>query len=420
MRILCLLPFVPYPLNRGTNQRIYHLVQALGTRHEVTLLMMEHAPGTKMASSAPAEEALAAMQQIAHRVIPLKTDLQPWRSLGQRCLDLHPETLRHWWSPDFANTLEKLLHTESFDAIYCEDICMTQYLEKLSKHAPQLLAHLPVITDRNRVDSEYQEEQSHYIKGWRARLQHHDNHLKLKRYEKKLLQQFPYQVVCSPEDQHYLKTQLNGSCIQVVGNGFNAKTFQPQPWSTGPVPVICFTGTMDYAPNVDAMHWFFQAIYPRLQERLPAFQVKVVGLNPLPEILEYGQLPGVEVTGGVPDIVPYYAQCDVYIAPLRIGGGTRLKLLEAMAMEKPIVTTRIAAQGLSLDPEQVFFADEAEAFAHAIVRILSAPHKAQQKAQQAKKHVITHFTWQALGQQLCDFVAWCQHHHLRDCISASI
>lgn len=407
MRILCLLPFIPYPLNRGTHQRVYHLVKALGEAHETTLLVMEHEAPSPMASTAPAQEYRAALQAIAQQVIPVATELRAWRSLPQRCFDFHPETLHHWWNPDFYNQLRTLLDTQDFDAIYCEDICMTQYLEKLSKHKPECLKGIAVITDRNRVDSEYQEEQSPYIRGLAPRLQHHDNHHKLKRYEKKLLQQFKYQVVCSPEDQHYLHSRLHGEHIEVVGNGVNLDTFSPMPWQREDEPVICFTGTMDYAPNIDGVHWFFQEIYPHLQRMLPAFQVKIVGLNPGPEIQAYNALPGVHVTGGVPDIVPYYAHCDVYIAPLRIGGGTRLKLLEAMAMEKPVVTTRTAAQGLNLTDAQVFFADEAEAFAHQIILAFSAPAKAQKRAHQAKAHVRQYFTWQALGEQLRRFVQQC-------------
>ena len=407
MRILCLLPFIPYPLNRGTHQRVYHMVKALGSEHETTLLIMNHAEGEAMASSLPPAEALRAMEKIATAVMAVDIQLQDWRSLRKRCFDLHPETLRHWWSDAFYKKLKTLFCSTPFDAIYCEDICMTQYLERLSQQEPALLKSMAVITDRNRVDSEYQEEQSPYLKGLASRLQHYDNHTKLKRYERRLLSQFKYQVVCSPEDQAYVERELGGQGIKVVGNGFDASTFQAQNWEGQSDPVICFTGTMDYAPNVDGMHWFFEAIYPRLQTLLPAFQVKVVGLNPLPEIQAYNRLPGVEVTGGVPDIVPYYAACDVYIAPLRIGGGTRLKLLEAMAMEKPIVTTHIAAQGLDLSDQHVFFGDEAEAFAHQIVRVLSAPQKAQQKVTQAKLHVHQHFTWQALGASLNQYVKQC-------------
>lgn len=407
MRILCLLPFIPFPLNRGTNQRVYHLVKALGSEHDTTLLIMKHAEGESMASSLPATEALQAMKSIAKEVIAIDVQLQNWRSLSARCFDTHPETLHHWWSNEFYQQIEILLTAQNFDAIYCEDICMTQYLEKLSTKNPTLLKKIAVITDRNRVDSEYQEEQSPYLKGLASRVQHYDNHTKLKRYEKHLLSQFKYQVVCSPEDRHYVEQQLGGKHIKVVGNGFDTETFQPQAWENEAGPVICFTGTMDYAPNVDGMHWFFEAIFPHLQNLLPTFKVKVVGLNPLPEIKAYGNLPGVEVTGGVPDIVPYYAACDVYIAPLRIGGGTRLKLLEAMAMEKPIVTTQIAAQGLDLSEQHVSFADNAEAFAHQIVRVLSAPQNAQQKAENAKAHVNQHFTWKALGQELNQYVESC-------------
>lgn len=390
MRILCLTPFIPWPLNRGTHQRVYHLLKSLSQRHQLTLFSLD--PDNQGAEHQDVFEAFC------QRVERVPVALNPWRSLSRRLLSPQPETMHHWDLPDVRERLARLLQSERFDAIYCEDICMTQYLFEINPD-------LPVITDRNRVDLEYMSEKAPYIKGLRQRLAFHENSLKLARFEQRVIERFRHQVVCSPEDRDFLDQRF-GICPTVVGNGFDPDYFCPQPWQrTDAQPVLCFTGAMDYAPNADAMAWFVESIYPLLREQLGDFRLRIVGINPDETVRSYGRLPGIEVTGAVADIRPAYAACDLYIAPLRIGGGTRLKILEALGMGKAVVSTPTGAQGLGLEHGRtVRFADSASGFAQEIVTLLAQPEQLAAQALAGRAHALAHFSWAQAGERLLELV----------------
>lgn len=394
MKILYLTPYLPYPLNRGTHQRVFHLLKSLASEHRVTLLSLD--PDNQAAAHQ------GVFEDFCENVIRLPVKLNGWRNLAQRLFSPQPETMFHWDLPEVRQALKDLLHTQVFDLIFVEDICLTQYLMDL---LPAAGPQPRVITDRNRVDLEFMQESWPYIKGIKARTSFGENYLKLQGLERRLLKRFPNQVVCSPEDAHFLAAQF-GAAPMIIGNGVDHHYFSPQPWQRQDnVPVLCFTGAMDYAPNAEGITWFMQAVYPLLRQQIGDFRLRIVGLNPGPEIQALAQFPGVEVTGGVPDIRPAYAACDVYIAPIRIGGGTRLKILEAMAMGKPVVSTPTGAQGLGLsEGRQVRFAESPEAFAAQIVDLLKHPEVSARMAQAGRQHVLQHFTWDSLGQKLLQYV----------------
>ncbi|MGE3726006.1 MAG: glycosyltransferase [Candidatus Sericytochromatia bacterium] len=394
MKILYLTPYLPYPLNRGTHQRVFHLLKSLASAHQVALFSLD--PDHLAAAHQGVFEAFC------ERVIRVPVQLNPWRNLAQRLFSQQPETMFHWDLPAVRSQLRKLLLTAHFDLIFAEDICLTQYLYDL---LPEVAPDTPVITDRNRVDLEFMQESWPYIKGIKARASFGENYLKLHRLERRLIQRFPKQVVCSPEDAAFLSRNF-GVSPMIIGNGVDHHYFSPQIWArSDQEPVLCFTGAMDYAPNAEGITWFMQAVYPLLREKIGDFRLRIVGLNPGPEIQAFSAYPGVEVTGGVPDIRPAYAACDVYIAPIRIGGGTRLKIIEAMAMGKPVVSTPTGAQGLGLiEGKQVRFGVSPTAFAAQIIDLLQHPQVSAQMAQAGRQHVLQHFTWERLGENLLQAV----------------
>jgi len=207
-------------------------------------------------------------------------------------------------------------------------------------------------------------------------------------------------LVTSQREFFLLKNMLLRNVIKVVPNGVDIDIFQ----NTSPRETsnqIVFTGAMDYYPNIDAVLFFAEQCWPLIQTQVPGANWQIVGRNPPPEVWKLAQLPGVTVTGSVPDVRPYLAASAVAIAPLRIGSGTRLKILEALAMQKAVVSTGIGCEGLSVESgKHLMIADQPEAFVQAIMELLSNPVLRVALGSAGRALVEADYSWDQCGIQL--------------------
>lgn len=189
----------------------------------------------------------------------------------------------------------------------------------------------------------------------------------------------------------------------VVPNGVDSDYFA----LSGNTPVreqpgsIVFTGSMHYAPNAEAMLSFTATTWPLIRQQVPDATLTIVGPKPPPEILKLGSLPNVTVAGFVPDLRPYLSAAQVVVAPLHIGGGTRLKILEAMAMERAIVSTSVGCEGLEVEPgRHLVVADDPHEFAAAVAHLLSAPQRREAIGREGRSLVEDLYDWRAVGRQM--------------------
>lgn len=391
MNILVLAPDLPYPLNRGTHQRSYHLLKMLSASHRVTLFSLHQHDLT--------EQAVQVFREFCAQVVVHKVSLNPWRKLAQRLGDKRPESMRHWLLSSVNKKLKKLLAEQHFELVYCQDIAMTQYLLDLPYHGA-------VITDRSRVDSEFQREQWKHLDGVSRKISAAENLAKTLVFERQLARRYPHQLVCSHEDKRYIQRWTNPQVApMVLENGVDTNFFHATTEPNNTKARLVFTGTMDYRPNHDAMMWFKQQILPRVRSKLGNVQLWIVGLNPPTDIQQWHDGENIVVTGAVDDIRPYYAMADIFICPLRIGGGTRLKLVEAMAMRRPVVTTRVGAQGLAMEHKQhVRYADDASQFAKEVVDLLKNPAQSHAMASQGHDFVKKNYCWSVLARRLDNYL----------------
>lgn len=184
---------------------------------------------------------------------------------------------------------------------------------------------------------------------------------------------------------------------QVVANGVDLAAFPPAGAEPDGAPVLLFTGTMNYTPNVEGIRWFADAVWPRVRARRPDARLLVVGREPTPAVTRLNELDGVTVTGGVPDVAPYFAAAHLVVVPLLSGGGTRLKIVEAAASGRAIVSTGRGAEGLDVEAgRELLLADDAEAFATAALALLDDPQRRAQLATAARSFAERN-DWTALG-----------------------
>ncbi len=224
---------------------------------------------------------------------------------------------------------------------------------------------------------------------------------KMRRFEHEMCRRFDSVVAVSLEDRDQMRQEYSITSVFDVPTGVDTEFFRPADREeTEPLNVV-FTGSMDWLPNEDAIKYFTEEILPIIRKTLPNVSLTVVGRNPYPALLELSERdPSIIVTGRVEDVRPYMERAAAYVVPLRIGGGTRLKIFEAMAMEKAIVSTTIGAEGLPVRHDvELLLADSPQSFAQSVVRLLSDPTGARRLGQQAAKTVREQFGWSKVARE---------------------
>ena len=394
MKLLVFYPYIPYPLDRGTHHRTFHLLRELASEHEIDLLAL--------AQDGEGMEHKSIFEEFCRNVRFISFQHPAWQKIfPQRLFNPLPANVAHWTVPEVGHALERQLQTNRYDAVHACDIILAQYFFRNS---------LPLVIDRSRVDLQYQlmEHRSLTFK-LRDRLLRYEGYPKLWFYERAVARRAAIEVVCGPDDEAFLRRYVRRRMnIAVVGNGVDLEYFFPaaSDEKRAAEPTILFCGAMDYNPNMDALRWFFAEIFAPLREAIPALRVLIVGKNPTTEIRAFGERPGVTVTGSVPDVRPYYRRSWLQMVPLRIGGGTRLKIVESLAIGTPVVSTTIGAQGLGLvHDREILLADSAASFTAEIARALRDSSLRTRLEKSGEKVARARFSWKSLGRELISVYA---------------
>lgn len=404
MRLLFLTPQLPYPPHQGTTIRNFHLLAGLARQHEVALLSF--ADTSQRVDDTPLPDLCSRLY-----TIPMPAA----RSLSQRLLTTllspQPDLALRLPSRQFQARLEQWLREESFDVIQVEGIEMGQYA--LALRRGRLLGNRTALVFDNH-NAEYVLQRRAFLtdvqqpKRWPAAGYSLIQWLKLRRYERQICQAADRVVAVSETDAEALRRLLPGLRPAVVPNGVDIEFFcpeRPRP-DSAPTANLVFTGKMDFRPNVDAMLWFCDGILPRLRASRPDVTLAIVGRDPHGRVRALARRPNVTVTGYVDDIRPYVAGAQVYVVPLRMGGGTRLKVLEAMAMGKAIVSTALGAEGIAGHAgEHLILADTADDFVTAVLSLLADPDRRAALGSRARSLIEQEYAWEAIVPRMNDVYA---------------
>jgi glycosyltransferase involved in cell wall biosynthesis len=392
MKLLVIYPYAPWPLDRGTYQRTFHLLKALALHHEVDFVAL-----TEVGEDL--EEKRAVFSAFCREVEFIPFAHPPWQKLFPgRLLNPLPSNVQHWQCPKVKEAINRRLTPGRYDLVHICDLVLMPYVLP-HKH------HTPFVVDRSRVDLQFQLMEHKTLSfSLRDKLLRWESYAKLWLYEKKLARETLLEVVCGPDDEVFLHQRVDSNApVMVVANGVDLDYFHPSsaPDDRSTEPTVIFCGAMDYSPNVDALRWFFESTHERLLQLRPAVRILIVGKNPIADVKAYGSRPGVTVTGGVPDVRPYYRRAWLQMVPLRIGGGTRLKIVESLAIGTPVVSTTIGAQGLELKHgENILLADDPDSFASEISRALSDYALLQRIEKNGITTANESFGWPAIGARL--------------------
>ncbi len=386
-RLLFLAPQLPYPPRQGTAIRNWGLIKHLGVRHVVSLITFAE----------DGEAVAEPLRAVCRRVVVVP---KPRRTLADRLRTLaspQPDLAERLASAEYARALSALLREESFDFIHIEGLEMARYRPLLAA------AQARIVYDAHNAEHVLQrrafETDRHQARRWPAALYSWLQGPRLKRFEAETLRTVHAVTCVSPEDANALRALVPGLQPVLVPNGIDVESyaaFAPPPAGRRP-PSVTFTGKMDYRPNVDAVLWFAADVWPHIRGQQPEARFFIVGQKPAAPVRALHGRHGIVVTGAVDDVRPYIAGASVYVSPLRLGGGTRFKLLEAMALQAPIVSTAVGAEGFAVaDGRELLLADSPADFAAAALRLLTDAELRLKLTAAGLECVRRHYDWSVI------------------------
>jgi polysaccharide biosynthesis protein PslH len=400
MKLVLLTPQTPYPPDQGAPIRNFSFIRQLGgdSRYEVYLLSFAR-PGEDP-STTPARTLL---ERFCRKVVLLPPPSP--RSKPVRVLDmlLKPKpdlALRlAGGADDFRWMFDNLLNEIAPDAVLCEGLEMTPFALPLlkKKNRPRLILddHNAEYLLQQRI---YEAEKTAGLRRKPAALYSRQQAQRLSNYEKYVIEHFDRTIAVSEPDKAALeKIAQPKAPIAVIPNGIDLSYFEPGYEAIEQTDNLVFTGTMDFRPNVDAVTWFVREVWPIIQQAKPHARFLIVGRRPSEAVRALKEIPGITVTGEVLDARPYIKQSAVYVVPMRMGGGVRFKVLEALAMSKAVVTTSMGADGIALTPgHDALFADEPQEFAAAVLHLLDKPESRAELAARGRALIERHYDWRTI------------------------
>jgi len=394
MRILWVKVGGLWPLNTGGRLRSFHILAELTRRHRVTLVT------THGLRDDPA--GLAA-QLVACEVISLPYAAPKQGSarfvgavLGSWLSPL-PVDLWRWRIPAVRKEVERLIRGAKFD------LCVADFLHA-TPNVP-LDGPLPTILFAHNVEHIIWQRLGRIeTRPWRRALLELEWR-KMRRYEAQACTRARVTVAVSDADRLLLASHAPEASVCTIPTGVDTTYFTPNGSHENRAAVV-FTGSMDWFPNEDGILHFTEAVFPRIRDAMPDVSLTVVGKNPGPRIQRLAAIPGVRVTGTVNDVRPYVAAAAVCVVPLRVGGGTRLKIFEALAMGKAVVSTTVGAEGLPLIPGTHFVqADDPAQFADSVVALLRDPARRRALGSAGRRLMEDRYSW---SQVVREFEARCE------------
>ena len=393
MKILYLCHRFPYPPKRGGKIRPFNMISHLHAQgHEVTVCSL-------VRSAAEAEEGKGlAAHCTAFEMGAVNEPVQFMRMVA-RLPVVTPSSMGYFRSNDLARKVRALLQQQRFDLIFVHCSSVAQYVEHVTD--------TPKILDFGDMDSQKWLDYAQR-KPFPLSLGYRLEGRKMLRAEKLLARRFDLCTATTRAEWETLESYRTGAATDWFPNGVDAQFFCPDPATPYDADAISFIGRMDYYPNQECMQRFCREVWPRLRAQRPALKLVIVGADPSPAIKALGQLAGVTVTGSVPDVRPQVRSSALMVAPLAIARGTQNKILEAMAMGVPVVTSRIAAGGVDAEAERhLLVADAPDELAAAILRIVGSPSDRARLAESGRDRMLSHHGWPASMQRLDAIIERC-------------
>jgi sugar transferase (PEP-CTERM/EpsH1 system associated) len=390
MRILFLSSWFPYPPDNGSRIRVFNLLKHLSQNHNVTLLSFTQADSDPRRAS----ELLKYCQEI-HTVPAVSYQPRRWRAI-QGFLSPHPRFIVDTFSPEMKTLVWETVESKSFDLVLASQASAAPYVQGLDS-ADKVFEEVELTVIREQFAAEVNPLR---------RLRFGLTWWKATRFMVDLLREFDACTVVSDQERAHILERVPDYPVTVVPNGVDLNWYQGD-FGDPEGDTLIFPASLTYFANLDAMEFFLKGVFPRIRFRRPDIILRITGRTDgvLVDRLSLGE--GVVLTGYLDDIRPAIVQSWICVVPLRIGGGTRLKILEAMALGTPVVSTSKGAEGLEVTHnEDILIADEPAEFADAVLHLLSDKSLRAKLATNGRRLVEERYSWETCAQKLEQLLSW--------------
>jgi glycosyltransferase involved in cell wall biosynthesis len=384
---------LPYPPTSGKRIRTLNLVLRLARRHRLTYLCHRNADAGEARQAADFFAEHGIQTVVVDRAVPPKSGPRFYLRLAANLLSPLPYSVATHTSPELRQALAEHARRHLVDVWHCE---WTPYAEALNG-----IAHGRRVVIAHNVESviwqRYYETEKNALRRWYIGRQWR----KFEHFERRVLGEVEHTVAVSDVDARRFRDDFGVRRVDVVENGVDTVYFQPQARRREPNHLL-FLGSLDWRPNLDGVQLLLERVFPAVRAAEPSARLCLVGRNP-PEMLcrQAAAMPGVELHANVPDVRPYLADCGLLVVPLRIGGGSRLKILEALASGTPVVSTRVGAEGLCLEAGQdLTVVEDIDALADALIAAIRAPEALHAQAERGREKVLECYDWERLADKL--------------------
>lgn len=391
MKILYVCHRFPFPPKRGGKIRPFNMIRHLSQRHEVTVASL-------VRSEAEAAEGQGIAAHCARFLMGrVKNPVQSLRMVA-RLPTLEPSSMGYFYSPELKRQIDDALRQERFDLVFVHCSSVAQYVAHVDG--------IPKVLDFGDMDSQKWLEYARY-KPFPLSAGYWLEGAKMERAERRLAGLFDMCTATTRAEWETLEELGAAKATDWFPNGVDSEYFAPADFRYDE-DTISFIGRMDYYPNQECMFDFCANTLPLIRERRPAVKLLIVGADPSPKVRQLGKLPGVTVTGSVPDVRPYVRKSALMIAPLNIARGTQNKILEAMAMGIPVVTSRVAAGGVdAMEDEHFLVAESPEEYAQAVVAIMDDRSLRTRLSHAGRTRMLSHHAWPRSMERLDGIIERC-------------
>lgn len=396
MKILWLKNNLLHPLDSGGKIRTYNMLGRLMKIN--TIDYVAYADNTLDRS------AISRAQEYCNRIHPIRKDPGPSKeslayyfkilaTLGRR----YPFTVTSYYSGRMRNKIRELLATGSYDILVADflQICLN-VMEPIDTPKVHFSHNVESMIWRRLKETTHNPLKQLVFERERSRMYE---------FEKEVLDRFDFTVAVSKNDYDFFRESYGARKIGYIPTGVDNEYFKPGGDETTSNTIL-FLGSMDWMPNIDAIHYFVRSIYPLIKAEIPEARLNVVGRSPIESVRKLAdEDPSIRVTGTVADTRPFISRAACAVVPIRVGGGTRIKIYEMMAMEKPVISTTVGAEGLSYtNGENILIADDDKRFSEHVIRLLRNDMERINIGRRAREFVSEHCSWDAVTAKFQDLL----------------